>query len=57
MPPLGVVILREVAGSTPANDAVPRVDSATARGMTMQDCARNDDARRVRNDDEGLRAQ
>ena len=37
-----VVILREVAGSTLADDAAPGVDSATARGMTGLDCARND---------------
>jgi hypothetical protein len=39
-----LVILRAVAGSTPANDVAAGVDSATARGMTWLDGRLRDDA-------------
>jgi len=48
--PRNAVILREVAGSTLANDAAACVDSATARGMTAlappSSCAKSQDPRR-----------
>ncbi|MDP9124734.1 MAG: hypothetical protein M3N82_09070 [Pseudomonadota bacterium] len=39
-----LVILREVAGSTLANDIATGVDSATARAMTWLDGRLHDDA-------------
>ena len=39
-----LVILREVAGSTLANDAAAGVDSATVRAMTWLDGRLHDDA-------------